>query len=58
MDNFSKETKRLAADGPVDGVDSEDSVAAHVAVAMFQTGADSRHQWLQKLRLLQLTQKA
>lgn len=58
MKNYLKEKKKLAAEGPVDGVDSKDSIAAYVAVAMFQTGTDSRHQWLQKLRLLQLTQEA
>ena len=43
---------------PVDGVDGEDGVAPDVGVSVLQTGPYGRHQWLQELRLLQLTQEA
>lgn len=42
---------------PVDCVDGEDGVASDVGVSVFQTLPDGRHQWLQQLRLLQLTQE-
>ena len=42
---------------PVDGVDGQDGVAAHVAVSVLQAGPDGRHQGLQQLRLLQLAEE-
>ena len=38
--------------------DSHDGITSHVAMAMFQAEANSRHEGLQQLRLLQLTQEA
>lgn len=43
---------------PVDGVDCQDGVAAHVAVPVLQARADGRHQRLQQLCFLQLAQEA
>lgn len=43
---------------PVDGVNCQDSVPAHVAVPVLQARADGRHQRLQELCLLQLAEKA
>lgn len=56
-DNYL-EFSNLVCAVPVDGVDGQDGVAAHVAVPVLQAGADGRHQRLQQLRLLQLAQKA
>lgn len=42
---------------PVDGVDGEDSIASDVGVSVFQALPYGGHQWLQQLRLLQLTQE-
>lgn len=42
---------------PIDGVDGQDSVASDIGVSVFQTLPDGGHQWLQQLRLLQLTQE-
>ena len=43
---------------PVDGVNGQDSITAHVAVAVLQTGPDGRHQRLEQFRLLQLAKEA
>lgn len=42
---------------PVNSVDGQDSVASDIGVSVFQTLPDGGHQWLQQLRLLQLTQE-
>lgn len=49
---------RLVGVVPVDGVDGQHGVAAHVAVPVLQARADGRHQGLQQLGFLQLAQKA
>lgn len=43
---------------PVNGVDGEDSVSSDIGVSVFQTLPNGGHQWLQQLRLLQLTQES
>lgn len=42
---------------PVNGVDGQDSITSDIGVSVFQTLPDGGHQWLQQLRLLQLTQE-
>lgn len=42
---------------PVDGVNSQDGVPAHIAVTVLQAGPDRRHERLEQLRLLQLAQE-
>lgn len=42
---------------PVNSVDGQDSVASDIGVSVFQTLSNGGHQWLQQLRLLQLTQE-
>lgn len=43
---------------PVDGVNGQHGVAAHIAVPVLQARADGRHQGLQQLCFLQLAEKA
>lgn len=42
---------------PVDGVNCQDSIAAHITVTVFQAGPDRWHERLEQLRLLQLAQE-
>lgn len=42
---------------PIDGVDGQDSVTAHIAVTVLQAGSDGWHEGLEQLGLLQLAQK-
>lgn len=42
---------------PVDGVNGQDGISAHVAVTVLQTGPDGRHERLQQLWLLQFAQE-
>lgn len=42
---------------PIDGVNGQDSIAAHVTVSVLQAGSDCWHERLQQLWLLQFTQE-
>lgn len=42
---------------PVDSVDGQDSIAAHVAVPVLQAGPDGWHEGLQQLRLFQFAEE-
>lgn len=42
---------------PVDCVNGQDSIAAHITVTVLQTGPDGRHERLEQLRLLQFAQE-
>lgn len=43
---------------PVDGVNGQDSIAAHITVTVLKAGPDRWHERLKQLRLLQLAQEA
>lgn len=49
--------KIISPSVPVDGVNSQDGVPAHVTVTVLQAGPDRRHERLEQLRLLQLAQE-
>lgn len=43
---------------PVDGVNSQDSITAHITVTVLKAGPDRWHERLKQLGLLQLAQEA